>query len=138
MDAARVSGVSKSYIYDVHHRVGGVYRPPSIDYSGRYLDRDERYEIARLHEAGCSQREVAADGPSPSTISRELRRNRDPRTGGYEPERADRMAWERQRRPKVSKLGCNPMLRAEVQKMLDKRLLTRPGRGAAEGPAPGQ
>ncbi|WP_457192142.1 helix-turn-helix domain-containing protein, partial [Nocardioides sp. P5_E3] len=27
MQAARVSGVSKSYIYDLHQSLGGVYRP---------------------------------------------------------------------------------------------------------------
>ena len=61
-------------------------------------------------------------GRSPSTICRELARNRDPRTGGYQPERAHTMAWQRQRRPKVSKIGCNPMLRAVVQQMLGQRL----------------
>ena len=123
MQAARVSGVSKSYIYDLHQSLGGVYRPQSIEYSGRYLDRDERYELARLLESGCSQREAARRmGRSPSTICRELARNRDPRTGGYQPERAHTMAWQRQRRPKVSKIGCNPMLRAVVQQMLGQRL----------------
>ena len=61
-------------------------------------------------------------GRSPSTICRELARNRDPRTGGYQPERAHTMAWQRQRRPKVSKIGCNSMLRAVVQQMLGQRL----------------
>jgi IS30 family transposase len=60
-------------------------------------------------------------GRSPSTISRELARNADPRTGGYQPERAHRLAWERQRRPKGSRLSGNPALRAAVQAMLDKR-----------------
>ena len=27
----------------MHHSVGGVYRPPTVTYSKRYLDRDERY-----------------------------------------------------------------------------------------------
>jgi hypothetical protein len=46
MDAARQTGVSKSAIYRMHHKVGGVYRPPTVTYSKRYLDREERYEIA--------------------------------------------------------------------------------------------
>ena len=29
MEAARQTGVSKSAIYRMHHRVGGVYRPPT-------------------------------------------------------------------------------------------------------------
>jgi transposase, IS30 family len=122
MGAARVSGVSKSYIYRLHHSLGGVYRPPNVEYSVRYLDRDERYELARLLEADLSQREIADRmGRSPSTICRELARNRDPRTGEYQPERAHTMAWQRQRRPKTSKIGSNPALRAAVQQMLDKR-----------------
>jgi IS30 family transposase len=37
------------------------------------------------------------------------------------PERAHRLAWERQRRPKASKLAGNPRLRAAVQGMLNRR-----------------
>lgn len=100
-----------------------MYRPVSATYSDRFLDRDERYEIARLHELRRSIRAIAAKlGRHPSTISRELRRNLDTRSGTYVPERAHRLAWERQRRPKPSKLGHDPVLRAQVQAMLDKRL----------------
>ena len=60
-------------------------------------------------------------GRSPSTVCRELARNADPRTGGYQPERAHRLAWDRQRRPKGSRLSQNPALRAAVQAMLDRR-----------------
>jgi len=122
LQAARAAGVSKSYAYDLHHKMGGVYRPPGVTYSDRYLDREERYELARLHELGLSLRQIAARlGRSPSTISRELARNADPRAGGYQPERAHRLAWERQRRPKPSKLSQHPVLRARVQQMLGKR-----------------
>jgi transposase, IS30 family len=123
VQAARCTGVSKSYIYKLHHSLGGVYRPPSVEYSARYLDRDERYELARLLEAGCSQREIARRvGRSPSTICRELARNRDPRTGRYQPEQAHRLAWQRQRRPKQSKIASDPGLRCEVQALLAKRM----------------
>src|SRR5215468_1555224 len=106
MEVARRSGVSKSFIYRLHHRLGGVYRPASVTYSDRYLDRDERYELARLKDAGLSLREIGRRmGRAASTISRELDRNRDPRTGVYQPERAHALAWQRQRRPKASKLG---------------------------------
>jgi DNA invertase Pin-like site-specific DNA recombinase len=127
--AGPAAGVSKSAAYRLHHTMGGVYRPPGTTYSDRYLDREERYEIARLREAGCSKREIARrTGRNVSTISRELDRNADPRTGGYQPERADRLAWERQRRPKPSKLSRNPVLRDQVQQLLDKR--THPSRPA--------
>ena len=120
--AAGIAGVSVTWAYALHQKMGGVYRPPGVTYSDRYLDREERYEIARLRERGLSVRKVAACvGRSPSTVSRELARNADPRTGRYQPERAHRLAWERQRRPKPSKLSRCPALRAEVQAMLDRR-----------------
>lgn len=120
--AARAAGVSHGFAYQLQHKMGGVYRPPGTTYSARYLDREERYEIARLREAGLSVRQVAARlGRSPSTVSRELGRNADPRTGGYQPGRAHWLARERQRRPKPSKLARDPALRAQVQQMLDRR-----------------
>ena len=122
MQAARATGVSKSFIYVLHRKMGGVYRPPGVSYCDRYLDREERYELARLRELGHSMRQIAARlGRSVSTISRELARNADPRTGGYQPERAHRLAWERQRRPKPSRLSQHPRLCRQVQRMLDRR-----------------
>jgi IS30 family transposase len=120
--AGPAAGVSKSFAYVLHRTMGGVYRPPGTAYSDRYLDREERYEMARLREAGLPVRQIAARmGRAPSTISRELARNADPRTGRYQPERAHRLAWQRQRRPKRSKLARDPVLRAAVQQLLDKR-----------------
>ena len=54
--AARAAGVSVTFAYALHHKMGGVYRPPGVTYSDRYLDREERYELARLHELGLSLR----------------------------------------------------------------------------------
>jgi len=124
LQASRAAGVSKSFAYELRARMGGVCRPPAVTYSARYLDRDERYEIARLRgqDPPLSGRRIAARlGRSPSAISRELARNADPRTGGYMPERAHQLAWQRQRRPKPSRLAANPALRAAVQKLLDRR-----------------
>jgi transposase, IS30 family len=120
--AARAAGVSEAFAYRLHCRMGGVYRPPGVTYCARYLDREERYELARLRESGLSVRAVAARlGRSPSTVCRELSRNADPRTGVYQPERAHRLAWERQRRPKCSKLSADPVLLARVQQLLARR-----------------
>ena len=120
--AGEAAGVSTEYARQLNKKMGGVYRPPGTSYDSRYLDREDRYEIARLREAGLSIRKVAARlGRHASTICRELERNADPRTGRYQPERADRLAWERQRRPKPSKLSQNPALRDQVQGMLDGR-----------------
>jgi IS30 family transposase/transposase-like protein len=120
--AGPAAGVSKSSAYRLHHKMGGVYRPPGVTYSDRYLDREERYEMARLRESGLSMREVGRRmGRAASTVSRELARNAGPRTGQYQPEQAHRLAWERQRRPKPSKLARDPVLRGRVQQLLDRR-----------------
>jgi transposase, IS30 family len=120
--ASRATGVSIGSCFTLHHSVGGVYRPARVEYSVRYLDRDQRYEIARLREAGWSMRGVArALGVAPATVSRELARNSDPATGRYQPERAHRLAWERQRRPKGSNLSKRPELLEAVQQLLDRR-----------------
>jgi hypothetical protein len=58
--ASRAAGVSHGFAYGLHHKPGGVCRPPGVTCSARYLDREERYEIARLREAGLSARQVAA------------------------------------------------------------------------------
>jgi len=124
LEASRAAGVSKTFAYDLRKKMGGVVRPPAVTYSSRYLDRDERYEIARLlgQDPPVPGRQIAARlGRSPSTVSREVTRNSDPRTGRYMPERAHQLAWQRQRRPKASRLAGNPALRAAVQKLLDRR-----------------
>jgi IS30 family transposase len=101
--------------------MGGVCRPAGTTYSDRFLNREKREEIARLREAGCSMRAVARlTGVNASTISRELDRNADPKTGHYSPGQADRLARERQRRPKPSKLSQHPVLRAEVRRRLKR------------------
>jgi IS30 family transposase len=122
MEVSRRTGVSKSLVYRWHHSVGGVYRPPAAPaYCPRFLDREERYELARLSEQGLPVRAIArAMSRSASTICRELARNRDPRSGRYQPERACRLAWDRQRRPKQTKLATRPELREVVQRWLDE------------------
>ena len=112
-------GVSQSWIRKVRYDAGGVFTPIK-QYSDRYLSEIDRWEIARLLEAGHGVRAIARrTGRSPSTISRELRRNQDPRVHRYLPGRAQMLAQQRQRRPKQRKLVRCPALRTEVQKGLD-------------------
>ena len=96
--------------------------------SGRYLCFAEREEIAILRAGGCGVREVARRlGRSPSTISRELRRNAATR-GGRLDYRATTAQWHadrRARRPKLAKLAVNDKLRRYVQDRLA---------GVVEGP----
>jgi len=72
--------------------------------------------------AGRAIRSIAADlGRSPSTVSREIRRNRHPVSGRYLPFGAHRRSFERRRRPKVGKIARNAELRGFVQEHLDLR-----------------
>jgi IS30 family transposase len=89
--------------------------------SGRYLSFAEREEIALLGARGCGVRQIARRlGRSPSTISRELRRNAATRGGRLE-YRATTAQWHadrRARRPKTTKLAANDALRNYVQDRL--------------------
>ena len=69
-----------------------------------HLTLEERDRIAQLQHQGADQKEIArAIGRSPSTISRELRRNR--KCGGYYAAQAQREAQRRrQERPLMRKM----------------------------------
>jgi IS30 family transposase len=89
--------------------------------SGRYLSFAEREEIAILKAQGRRVREIACHvSRSPSTVSRELRRNAATRGGKLE-YRATTAQWhadQRARRPKIAKLAANDKLRDYVQDRL--------------------
>jgi IS30 family transposase len=90
--------------------------------SPRYLSEDERVVIADLHRRGQTVRGIAAEmSRSPATISREVRRNRDPGTGQYRPFTAQRLAAGRRARPGRGKLNGDPVLRQFVAGRLEKR-----------------
>lgn len=107
----------------VHRIVRGTggLKPRVRPRSTRQLAFEEREEISRGVEAGFSIRGMArALGRSASTVSREIRRN-----GGkcrYRARRSDENAYRRARRPKPGKLETSPLLRCEVEQMLEERL----------------
>jgi hypothetical protein len=86
--------------------------------SGRYLSFAEREEIALLKAQDVGVREIARRlARSPSTISRELRRNAATRGGRLE-YRASTAQWKAElmaRRPKAARLVDNDRLRDYVQ-----------------------
>ena len=117
-DAAIACGVSGPVGSRWFRERGGM---PSIQLSppsGRYLSFVEREEIALLRAQGCGVRTIAGQvGRSPSTISRELRRNAATR-GGRLDYRASIAQWKAElaaRRPKTAKLVSNEQLRDYVQ-----------------------
>ncbi len=107
--------------------------------SGRFLSFAEREEIALLRAQGKGVRQIAAVlGRSPSTISRELRRNAATR-GGKLDYRASVAQWKAElfaRRPKAAKLATNPRLRDYVQQRLAGQITSSDGVAVA-GPRTG-
>jgi transposase, IS30 family len=100
---------------------GGVRPRRGRDLKGRCLSFAEREEIGLAHAAGNSMRAIAAQlGRSPSTVSRELARNRES-GGGYRASSAHAMAYHRASRPKPAKLAVNLALRDKVEQDLQKK-----------------
>ena len=112
----RAFGKPSSSIYFQLAPHGGI-RPSPRCRSRLALTLWEREEISRGIVARHSIRSMASLlGRSPSTVSREVRRN-----GGYDRYRAalaDDRAWARARRPKRCKLATSSRLRWAVARML--------------------
>ncbi|MBR8638645.1 IS30 family transposase [Streptomyces tuirus] len=93
----------------------------------RYLREDERIHIADRLREKASVRTIAAElGRSPSTISREIRRNGMPLRGdrsrwAYRPHAAQRRADARRPRPMPGTIGHNAELRDFIQAHLTMR-----------------
>ena len=87
----------------------------------RYLSLVERERIKDLQAQGCSIRKIASLlERSPSTISRELRRNVTSK-GEYLPHTAHRLSVKRRFRPKTAKLTVAGPLQDYVSAKLKKR-----------------
>ena len=116
---ARSLGRGHTSIQGVLSRTGGI-RPLPRKRSRRTLSLAEREEISRGLVAGHSLRSIAAElGRSPSTVSRELRRN-----GGryrHRSSAADQAAWDRALRPKPCKLALNRPLAMRVAGLLQQQ-----------------
>jgi IS30 family transposase len=119
--AAAAAGVSEQGAGRWVRDAGGVRpRPPSSP-SGRFLSVAEREELALGVAARLGVREIARRlDRSPSTISRELARNRLS-DGRYRAVAADRAAALRRRRPKPARLAINHELREVVQAGLTRK-----------------
>ena len=108
----RLFNRDSSSVFSVLSPTGGI-RPAPRKRSRLALTLSEREEISRGIVANLSIRTIAVKlERSPSTISREIKRN-----GGYADYRAvqaDQAAWDRARRPKQCKLSFNPRLARRV------------------------
>jgi transposase, IS30 family len=120
-EAGAVAGVGHSASARWFAAAGGVKGNGPGPVSGRYLSVADREEIAVGLAAGESYREIGVrlEPPRPaSTVSREVRRNRDWR-GRYRAVAAQGLAERRARRPKEAKLAGNSELRGWVQGKLE-------------------
>ena len=134
--AGVVAGVSPAVGVRWFREGGGMPSVTQARLSGRYLSFAEREEIALLRAQGQGVRDTARQlGRSPSTISRELRRNAATR-GGRLDYRASTAQWHadlRARRPKPAKLAVNARLRGYVQERLSGTV-KRPDGSVVAGP----
>jgi DNA-binding CsgD family transcriptional regulator len=135
-DAAIACGVSGPVGSRWFRERGGMPSIQLVPASGRCLSFAEREEIALLRAQHAGVREIARElGRSPSTISRELRRNAATR-GGRLDYRASIAQWKAElmaRRPKTAKLVTNERLHDYVQERLAGAVRTPDG-GEVAGP----
>ncbi|MFD9053382.1 transposase [Streptomyces zaomyceticus] len=123
VEACKQLGIGRKTGYRWRSENGGLppERVSETVHSGRYLSLLERKRIATLREHGLRIREIAARlDRSPSTISRELRRNMlEHDQGLYDADLALHRSRQRGERPRRPKLRLDAELRAEVQAKLD-------------------
>jgi len=132
-EACRVVGIDRKtgnrwrYGRKVRNSAGAVVIYPPVKIiesrprSPRYLSEQERIRIADLLAAKVSVRGIAEElGRAPSTISREIRRNRDP-DGRYRPHHAEHAARCRACKPRTRRIAGDEVLGEAVQRLLSKR-----------------
>jgi len=133
--AAKIVGVSKRTAKvwrNGRTRATGRNESPTVDwYRGdmelpkvihhRYLNQDERLAIADGTRNGQSARSIAQLlNRNVTTITRELARGTNPKTGHYEPYYAQQQSTLRLARPKQSKILKNKTLFKRVKSGLEK------------------
>jgi hypothetical protein len=111
-EISRAVGHPPGSIFTIIKQTGG-YVPKPRRRRAEHLTLAEREEISRGLARGESLRSIASRlGRSPSTISREVGRNKGPRK--YRAVDADDRAWRRACRPKPCLLAGNAVLRDYV------------------------
>ena len=131
-----VAGISAPVGARWYRGAGGMppthVSPSATPTTGRYLTFPEREDIAIEVARGTGVNAVAGKlGRSPSTISRELKRNAATRGGSFD-YRASTAQWHAERaarRPKLSKLPTNLALRDYVQDRLAGQVANPDGVG---------
>lgn len=129
-EASSFAGISSSVGARLFRHNGGMKPRFGSVRSLRYLSFPEREEIAILHAKELSIREISRRiDRSPSTVSRELRRNAATRGGDLQ-YRAHTAQWHsdrRSKRPKSAKLKTNERLKEYVEERLAGKVKTVKG-----------
>jgi IS30 family transposase len=113
------AGVSSGSVQKFTKALGGIFRPEMWSPSEARLSLDNRVDIKLWLEVGESFAEIGRRlGRATSTVSREVggRAGRD----GYRPVEAHRLAAQRAKRPKATRLASNPVLCALVVEGLEQ------------------
>ena len=123
VEACKRLGIGRKTGYRWRAENGGL--PPAALGEGvrseRYLSLLERQRIATLRRDGLGVRQIAEQlDRSPSTISRELRRNTAVYDRGYDGDLAHARARQRLRRPRRGRLLTDQDLRAQVEAKLEQ------------------
>jgi IS30 family transposase len=112
-------------VKDAHgreRRYPPIVRTAPTSISPRYLSENERVQIADALRAGTTLRQIAAAmGRSPSTISREIRRNVLTRSARYGSGVAQKLAEAARKRPRLSKIAGSAPLRDAIQRLLQQQ-----------------
>jgi transposase, IS30 family len=121
--ACQMVGITRKTGYRWRAENGGIppVRLAETARTSRYLSLLERQRIATLHGRGHGVREIARRlGRSPSTVSRELRRNLRPHDQhGYDGDLAHARARQRGKRERRARLAQDQELRQVVQAKLE-------------------
>jgi len=131
--ACRIVGVNRKTGYrwrfgrSVCNSAGEVVHYPPVKIaearprSARYLSGEERVMIADLLAVGEGVRAIARKlGRAASTVSREIRRNRD-KDGRYRPHHAEQAARARILKPRKRRIATDAVLAGAVCELLGKR-----------------
>jgi IS30 family transposase len=123
VEACRLLRIGRKTGYRWRAERGGLppVRAGAAKRGARYLSRFERHRIASLRAQGLGVRSIARRlERSPSTVSRELRRNVRPHDNGvYDGDLAEARARERSERHRPRRLSLDAELRAVIQEKLE-------------------
>lgn len=97
-----------------------IFLPQEIAMNYKQLTREERYQIEAYLKTGLSNKEIARHlGKHPSTIGREIKRNRGLR--GYRPKQANKLAVDRRHKAQKS-IKLTESIKEQIKTLIRQEL----------------